>query len=711
MSLAPMTEKTVPSTCWECSAWCGSLITIDRERVVKIGPNPAHPYSKGAFCVKGMRGAIDSVYHPRRVLHPLRRRGERGAGQWEQISWNEALDDITNRLADIRVQYGPQAIIGAVSSAYFSRGVAVALLLRSLGSPNWMINQDLCGGCRAVSDLVTGLNIGMGEDIEHTRCALVVGRNPAAADAIQWMALRRAKVRGAKIVAVDPKRTPVTRIADLWLRPRPGTDAALALGMMHVILADGTHDVQFVEQWCHGFEALKVRVADFPPDVAAALTGVAAEEIVAATRLYADGPSCFVSGHGIDASSRGVQTFRAFHCLAAICGFIDRSGGNRRVKFPMGFRTYLSVLKDAAFRLPADIERQTIGAEHFPLWAGPNGWQMACHNPSAIRAMLTGEPYPIRAAYISGVNIAVTYPDTQETVRALRSLDCVVVATSVMTPTAELADIVLPKTVTLEEEEVSLAPGGPCVLYTAPVLPPAGEAKCDLEIAIALLDRLEARGALFRNLIPWRNQHEFNTFLLGNSGIDIDKLRDKGFAEFSYEMGDFARHPFPTPTGKAELYSTLLDALGQDPLPNHVPERVVPAGEAGYPLLLLTGDREKTYHHSRFRDHAWARKVSPEPRVLVHPDDAARFGIGDGQWVAIETAARLGRCRLRAKVTMDTPEGVVSTGMGWWLPECTTPDRGIFDVNINAAISYAAPWDPISGSADTRRLPCRLIPL
>jgi anaerobic selenocysteine-containing dehydrogenase len=592
--------------------------------------------------------------------------------------------------------------------------VTIPLLLRSLGSPNVLINQDLCGGCRGVSGRVTGLDITRGEDIEHAKCALVVGRNSYAADPCEWMKLKELKKRGGRVVALDPKRTPVTELADLWLRPRPGTDAALGLAMMNVLIAEDLYDRAFVERWCHGFEHLRERVAPFTPEVAERHTGVSAADIVAAARLYADGPSVFVSGHGIDAFSRGVQTFRAFHCLVAISGNVDRLGGNRRSKRPKGFRDYMHVVHDPEFRLPREIEEQRIGADKFPLWSGPEGWQAACHNPSVMEAILTGRPYPVRAMYVSGVNPVVTYPNTPRTVEAFKSLDFLMVATDMMTPTAELADIVLPKTTGIEEEDVKLAHSAGAVTYCYPVVPPLGEARGDLEIAIALLDRMTARNAVTKNLFRWRTPREFVEFLLGNSGISIDELREHGFARFDYTLGDFEKRPFPTKTGKVELYSERLASLKLDPLPNYTP----PTADAApseitdrFPLLLLTGDREKTYHHSRFREQDWAKKVSPHPRLLVHPETAAAHALADEQWVCVETHDGPGSCRLKVKITDGTPKGVVSTGMGWWLPDAAGPDHGAYDININAAMTYDGPWDPMSGSVDTRGLRCRVVPV
>jgi anaerobic selenocysteine-containing dehydrogenase len=279
-------------------------------RVVEFGPNRSHPYSKGTFCIKGIRGAPGIIYAGSRLLHPMRRTGARGEGKWARISWDDALDEMADRLAAVRQTYGPEAIVGATSGAYFSRSVILALTLRSIGSPNWRINQDLCGGCRAVSARVTGLDIARGEDIDNTRCALVVGRNPSVADPVEWAALKAAKKCGARIIVVDPKRTPAAQMADLWLAPRIGTDAALALAMTHVLISEGLYDREFVERWYHGFDALARRAAQFPPVAAEGHTGVPADQIVAAARVYADGPSTFVSGHGIDAFSAGVQTSR-----------------------------------------------------------------------------------------------------------------------------------------------------------------------------------------------------------------------------------------------------------------------------------------------------------------------------------------------------------------------------------------------------------------
>ena len=699
---------TIPTTCWECSTCCGALARVDGGRVTRIDPNPAHPASRGAFCVKGIRGLAEITYGEKRLLHPLRRVGERGSNRWEEISWDAALNSMAEGFAGASAKYGPLSLAGAVGGAFFSRGAIVALMLRAMGSPNFLINQDLCGGCRAVSDMVTGLAIQSGEDVEHASTVLMVGANPHAANPVQWARIKEAKARGAKIVVLDPMRSEAAKIADLWLRPHPGTDAPIAMAMMHVLIAENRHDKVFIAQWTRGFEELAERVQAWTPERAATVSGVPAALILAAARAYADGPCAFVSGHGIDAVTNGVQTFRAFHCLVAISGNLDRAGGNRRAKRPVGFRNYLDVIHDPAFQLPPDIAAKTLGAERFPLWAGPKGWQTACHNPTVIEAILTGKPYPVRAMYVSGVNIVVTYPNSQRTIEALRSLDFLAVAAHSMNPTAALADIVLPKTTTLEEEDISINAHGPCVTWTAALAKRVGEARPDVEIAAGLLGRMVERGAADPKLMPWRTQREFNGFLVKDTDLDLETIAMDGFATFEYAEGDFARQVFKTPSGKVELWSQRMMEAGLDPLPDYVPTGACGENDPAYPFTLQTGLREKTYHHSRFREQAWARKVSPDPLLKLHPDTALILGLSDGDWVKVETPRGEGACRLKASVTQATAPGVVVTGMGWWLPEAAGPEFGALDVNINSALSYAGPYDPASGSADTRGVPCRI---
>jgi len=239
-----------------------------------------------------------------------------------------------------------------------------------------------------------------------------------------------------------------------------------------------------------------------------------------------------------------------------------------------------------------------------------------------------------------------------------------------------------------------------------------GEARSDFWIANEIVERLEARGIDdARTYFPWRTKAEFNAYLLGDCGIAVEDMKETGFATFPYTLGNFDQAGFKTKSGKIELYSERLAELGLDPLPSYVqtgPDREDEATRATYPLMLLTGARERTYHHSRFRDQEWARKVAPAPWLQLHPETADAYGLVTDDWVSVEVANGTGHCRLKVRVTDEIRPGVARTGMGWWYPEAAGPERGALDVNINAAMRYDGHCDPVTGSADTRGLPCRI---
>ncbi|MFN0301429.1 MAG: molybdopterin-dependent oxidoreductase, partial [Burkholderiales bacterium] len=496
--------------------------------------------------------------------------------------------------------------------------------------------------------------------------------------------------------------------ADLWLPIKPGTDAALALAMIHVLFEEQLLDRAFVENWSVGADALRERAAAYAPSAASTITGVPAEKIVAAARLFAtQRPSSLVLGHGIDAQANGVKTTMAFHALLALTGNIDIPGGNRAPKRLAGFRDDYGIINDPLFRLPRAIEEQVVGSDRFPLWSGPDAWAKTCHNPSLIDAMRTNAPYPVRSLYVSGVNIACTYPGIDETIAALQSLDCLVVATDHMTPTAELADFVLPKTTLLEEEDVFSDPGGPCLTIVQRAVTPRGETRTDIEIAIDLHARLRARGGVDHDVLPWKTHRAYIDYQLEATNVTFEGMRSAGFAAFAFSHQEYETSGFKTPSRKIELSSSILAAHGIDPLPDYSSPgyRVE---DSGFDLILLTGIRSMAYHHSRFRDHAWARKMQDAPELRIHPDTARRAGIGVNDWAWVDVRGGARRVFLKAWLTEDVPLNVVATGMGWWFPEMSGADHGALAFNVDAAIPYGPPWDPISGSAEARNVACRI---
>lgn len=507
-----MANRVVASTCRECFVGCGSLIHLEDDKVIKITGNPAHPHSRGAFCAKGMNAPIASLNHPLRPLYPLRRTGERGEGKFERVSWDSALSEIADRLQKIKSGFGARAVAGAVSNQYYDRGVAMSLLLRSIGSPNYMINQDMCTGSRSTAAIMTGVHAEAGSELRNAKCILVVGRSPSESNIIEWMDIKLAKQNGTKLIVIDPRQTQLAKLADIWLQVQPGSDAALALAMVKVLFDEDLIDSEFVSRWCVGESELRTRVARYDVDYASGVTGIAAAKIVDAARMFAlEGPSCLVLGHGIDAQANGVHTAMAFHAILALTGNIDREGSNRLHKTRAGFRDYVKIAKDPALRMPSERENEIIGGDAYPLWSGPSSWGSAAHNPSVIDAIRTGVPYPVKAIYISGVNIVCTYPGMQNTIDALKRLDLVVVATDHITPTAEFADFVLPKTTLLEEEGVFVEVGAPCLSIFNKAAESRGEVKTDVEIAIALCDKLRERGALDFECLPGGRTESLST--------------------------------------------------------------------------------------------------------------------------------------------------------------------------------------------------------
>lgn len=712
-------EKVVKSTCWECYHKCGVLVHVKNGKVVDIKGNPEHPYNHGIVCIKGKKSSIATTYHPNRVLFPKKRVGQRGEGKWERITWDEALEAMAERLADIKAKHGPLSIAAAVSNAYFPRGVAVALLMRSIGSPNFMINTDLCGGSSWIADEVTWADnptrTYIGPDYANSKCILMFGTNvPAAHPTGEWHDILEAKRKGAKIIVVDPRRTQAAKIADIWLPVRPGTDAALALGMANLMIEEGLNDKQFVEKWCFGFDKFAEKTKEYPLERVSQITGVPKDDIAKAARMYATiKPAGLALRLGLQAQVNGVQTCRAISCLLAISGNVDVRGGNLLKKKLPGFQNYHDFVDIRAdLKLPREIEEKRIGARLFPLWCGPDSVAHSAHNPSVIKAILTGDPYPVKAMYVTGVNIAITYPDTRATMEALRKLDFLVCATHTMTPVAELADIVLPKTATLEEDAVTEVYLGTCVAVTQKAIEPMGECRDDWAIAIDLVEKLKQKGAVEKDYMIFKSNTEFLREQLKNTGVSLEEIREKGFVPMPVDYKQYEKKGFKTPTGKVELYSTTLEKLGYAPLPyfEEPPEGPVstPNIAKRYPLILLTGVRHLTYHHSLFHDHEWAKKVEPYPTLEIHPEAAAARGISDGDWVYIESPKGKVACKQKAKITEDIRPDVVSAPMGWWSPEQPGPEHGCYESNINAAISYGPPWDSIIGCPNVKALLCEV---
>lgn len=697
----------VRTTCEQCYYQCGMLAHVKDGRVIKVQGDPEHPQYDGRLCPKG--GAhLHEMNTSDRVLYPLKRVD----GGWQRVSWDAALAEITDRLVQIKGKYGPLAI--AAGSDGGPRQVCNTLMVRALGSPNVFLNTMTCSSALQVGDISTygeWITWDFPPDYANSRCILVVGSNPPRHCPPSWHKMNLAMKQGAKLITVDPRSTECTEKSDLWLRPNPGTDAALALCMAHIILTENLYDYEFVEKWCYGFDEFRKRVADYPVDRVAGITGIAAEDIVQAARMFATTkPACIHIRNGISGHLRATQTVRALTSLLALTGNLDIPGGNRFLNYKLdrGIYNQFAIHRAAEFRLPREIEAKMIGTDVFPLYSGPDSICQAAHGSLLFKAMLSGNPYPVRAMIAMGSNPVSTHPNAAEVRAALKSLDLFVVAERAMTPTAQLADFVLPVTDFLERDEVCDMCYRDHVSVRQKVVEPAGESWDDREINFALAERLAAKGALdYPHLIPWRNVKEFNDFRIEKFGLTFEELKQRGVIHLSPVYKRYEHQGFATPTGKVELYSTLLERWGFDPLPAYEPvdHILTHAGVSEeYPLILITGARHWAYKNSEMRTNPWLKKVLPHPLVEMHPDTAAALGVQEGDWIDIKTPFG-GPIRQRVIYVPNMHPNCIAAQDGWWFPE--RPEGGWADSNINVVTPTAVEYhDPISGMQMLKRLPC-----
>jgi anaerobic selenocysteine-containing dehydrogenase len=683
-----------------CPSFDGVVATVDRGKLIKIEGDKDHPWSQGHTCPKG-RHEWEVLYHPRRFTRPLLKT----ASGMKEVAWGEAIEVAAERLGQVRSRYGPLSICSTLPSP------PMVLFTASLGSPNVMTNRDLCQGTVEVADQLTYGEVltiyRSAEDFRHSKCVFLVGTNPPVSYGGQWQDILHAVRNGARLIVVDPRRSEVAKRADIYLQIRPGTDGALALAMLHVIINDNLYDADFVRDYCVGFEKLRAHVQSYTPSWAGAITSLAAEDIVQAARTYAcHGPASYRGNLGLGQHTNSTQAARAFAALVAITGNIDVPGGNRLPERPpAGFAVLSQALKRA--RVPREVEQHTLGADRYPLWAGPDSLMHHPHNPTVLNAIVTGEPYPVKAWVIMGANPVLTYASAGKVMEAMRRLEFLMVLAYTPSPTSDLADLVLPLAHPFEQNGVRFSPYGNWLSATPKLIEPPTGCHEDLQILYDIAERLVQKGYIERNYIPWPNNDALNEARFADSDLSYQELCDQGplIKEPTYRK--YVQTGFKTPSGKVELYSERLARLGYEPLPTYCEESPVrlPLLAAKYPLSLTTR-RIQTYVCSRSADYAWVREKTPYPELLMHPDTAAARGIADGDPVTVDTP--MGAVRHVASLTADIRPDVVSGVYGWWLPEKETEDQGYLETNVNAVMSYDPPYDPEIGINKVQGVMCQV---
>jgi anaerobic selenocysteine-containing dehydrogenase len=701
-----MTNRIVKSTCRGCHGVCGVRLHMKDGKLVKVTGDPDSLTSRGFLCVKG-KSAPELLYHPDRLKYPLKRVGERGENKWQRITWDEALDTVAEKLLQVKQEYGAESIVGARGTGrpYY---VMFHRFLNCLGTPNRLGFAHLCYGPRLIASAMTCGELPVcdyyGFGGVKPKCVLVWGCNlteVGAADGMCSRQLTQTLDNGAKLIVVDPRKTRLAARADYWLQVRPGTDAALALGMLHTIITEGLYDKDFVDRYTVGFGALKERIEQYPPEKVAGITGVPADMIKAAARLYANnGPACLQWGVGIDQGVNNFQTIRSLLILSGITGNIDVSGGDAFWVPPAGVKSPAPRLNpdiELPDKLSAEAKQKRIGNEKYKI-------STTVQPGEFINTVMTGKPYPVKALFIMGSNLLVGHSDCLRMAQALRKIDFVTAADMFMTPTTQLANIVLPSASWPETDDVCDMHLAWCVTARTKV-ETIGECRDDKEIIFELAHRMG-----MDEYFPWRNTTEYCDWLLKDTGMTFDEFKKTGILKGDMRYRKYEQSGFKTPSGKFEIYCSALKDMGYDPLPYYVepPESPVSTPDVfkQYPLIITTGARVQAFFHTEGRQIKSLRKLNPEPRVEIHPDTAQKLGIKDGDWVWIESP-RGGEIKQKASLTEAVQPGVVSAQHGWWFPEKGPPDYGFMESNVNM-LTHGMTRDVQTGSEPWRSFLCKI---
>ena len=662
-----------------CSYTCGLDVMIEGGRIQSVDGNPDHPFNQGRLCAKG-RAILDWIGAPDRLTRPLKREGS----SWRQLSLETALAEISVRLQDILEENRPESAATWVGEGVgFNQGrQAARLFAHSLGSPNYLSNDTLCAVSKkaAVSSVVGAFPL---PDLDNTRLAVLWGTNPAASALFLARRIKKAQDRGAALVVVDPRRTAMARNADYHLQLRPGTDGALALGLLQQIIECGALDWDFIRLHTTGFDRLSEYVSTFSPQWVELETGISAQAVREVAGLLTDrAPAvAHMIGVGPEHHVNGFDSIRALGCLMALSGGLDRPGGNY-LPDPLPIRSIGDKL------LPG---KDPLGADRYPVFSEVHG---EGHTLEAMRAITHHDPYPLRALVMSGANPVLTNPNSPAVREALSRLDLLVVRDLFMTDTAALAHYVIPAASFLERAELLTNPNLQ-LLQLSPAIGSLPECQGEYDFWRSL-----ALGVGTEESFSWKSEKELNRWLIEPLGLSLHQLSQhtSGYPYAIRRWEKYAENGLDTPTGKAELFSERLEALGYDPLPRYRRPNYIQARDENYPLTLISGGRQPQFEHSRHRNVSRLRDTARPAAVEIHPDDARRLGLSSGDMVRVQS--RMGHLDLPCRLVdpSDILQGVAHIGHGWR------------EANVNL-LTPDDQTDPVSGFPPLKSVPVRVVPL
>ncbi|MFN3650272.1 MAG: molybdopterin-dependent oxidoreductase [Armatimonadota bacterium] len=656
-----------------CPDTCGWVVTLDDAGTpVKIQGNPEHPYTGGWLCTKVNR-YLEWVLHPERLRRPLRRVGAKGEGRFEPISWEEALDEIASRWQGLIAEHGPEAILPYSYSGTLGLvqcEVANRRLWTRMGASG--LDRTICSvaGTEALRVTVGGSFGTDPEAVVESRLVLLWGTNPASTHPhfIPW--LDEARRRGAKVYLIDPHRSLTARRADVHLRPRPGSDAALALALMHLLFRDGYVDEAWAAEHTVGLEALRSRVGEWTPERAAEVTGIPVPQIEALARDYGTlRPSLIRTSMGLQRHSNGGNTIRTLACLPALVGQYGKPGGG------LLYSTGGYLAWPGQVLCPDELRA-----------ASPNPSPRVINMNRLGAALEQAEP-PVRALYVFNSNPAAVAPNSNRVARGLARPDLFTVVHELfLTDTAKWADLVLPATSQFEHWDLHKAYGHLYLSLNRPAMAPLGEAKSNWEVMRLLAARLGYAEPAFAESAEEIIQAALAQGGPAVEGITWERLLEEGFCRLNYPRPHvpFAGGRFRTPSGKVELFSQQLADAGMDPLPGWVPDvesaEGSPERQRRYPLQLVSA-ASHYFLNSSFGNVPSLQRRHGDPSLEIHPDDASSRGIRDGDWV--EVANDRGAFLARARVGETVSPGSLFSPTVWWrrhAPDsrnanCTTSDE------------------------------------
>ena len=648
---------TVRGACpHDCPDTCATIVTVERGRATRMQGDPDHPFTQGFLCAKVNR-YLERTYHRDRLTTPLRRVGAKGSGQFAPATWDEALDAIAEKLNAIRVSAG-----GAESILPYSYAGTMGCVqgesmdrrfFHRIGASK--LDRTICATAGATGmQMTVGASIGAdGEGLPESDLVLLWGTNTLTANPHLWPFVRQARERGAPVIAIDPIRTRTAEQCDEWIGIRPGTDAALALGIMHVVFAEGLQDDDYIARYTIGADALRPRAAEYPPSRVAAITGVAEDVIVSLARRYGGAKAAFIRiNYGLQRHGGGGMAVRTIACLPALVGHWRRAGGGVQLSTSANFQFNKAALMRPDLSPPVrTINMIRLGH--------------ALTRPDAG----VGGP-PVNALVVYNSNPAAVAPDTNDVRRGLQRDDLfTVVLEHFQTDTADFADWVLPATTQLEHWDVHFAYGHLYATLNRPAIAPLGEAKPNSEIFRLLAQRMGLDDACFRDDDLTLIRQALDTTGEKMHGVTFDALMEHGWVRLNVPRPylPFAAGGFPTPSGKCEFRSERMAQMGLDPLPAFTPPHEFPEAApelaARYPLTLISSPRHQ-FLNSTFVNVESLRRTA-EPEVMVHPADAAARGIDEGDRLVVRNDR--GAFHGVARVTDAVRPSVVWAPSIWWL--------------------------------------------